>query len=232
VDIEILDRPVYGVSQAASLLRTPTQTFWRWLDGYEVNGVVYEPVIRQVSTGSELVTWGEFVEGGLLRGYRNARVPLQKMRPYIVRARQVFNVPYPLAHFRPLIDNRDLVEQLQDETGLPSSLHFVRSRDGQLYLSEIVEEFLKQVEFDPVNGDVVIKIRPLRSSKPVVSDPEAVVIDPQVSFGSPQIRGIRTDLIAESHAVGGLDEARRGWNVTEPEVEAALEWEKRLAKAA
>lgn len=48
------------------------------------------PIIRPVATGSRTVTWAEFVEAGLLRGYRNRRVPMAELRTFIDLLRQEY----------------------------------------------------------------------------------------------------------------------------------------------
>ena len=80
----ILDRPVYGVAEAAGLLGLRPDRVRAWLDGYVRKGVRYDPVIRPEPTGEDILTWGEFVELGYLREYRKKEgVPLQRLRPVI-----------------------------------------------------------------------------------------------------------------------------------------------------
>lgn len=219
-----LERPLYACSEAARLLRVPPETMRRWLEGATRAGVDYPPVIRAEPTGSDVVTWGEFVEAGLLRGYRREKVPLQRMRPFIEKARAQFGVTYPLAHFGPRIDDKRLVYSLQKETGLDPRLYLVDAEDDQLRWAEPVEQFLKTVEFD--SSGFVSRIFPMGIKTPVV-------IDPEVSFGVPQIRGVRTELVAESVDAGETVEAAgRSWDLREDEVEAALAWERTIATAA
>lgn len=206
------------------LLRLPTNTLRRWLEGTEVVGKPYPPVIRPESTGSDAVTWGEFVEAGLLRGYREKKVSMQRMRPFIERMRKEFGVPYPLAHFKPLVTNKQLVYELQIESDLPPALFLVQETADQMVWAEPIRKFLETVEFAP-ELDVPIRIFPLGKQQPVV-------IDPDVSYGIPQIRGIRTELIAESVRAGGLDEAVASWGIGPGEVDAAVTWESSLARAA
>ncbi len=220
----VLDRPLYSTWGAALLLRIPGQTLRRWLDGATVRGVTYPPVIRPEATGSDAVTWAEFVEAGFLRGYRNKKVPLQRMRPFIERARERSGVPYPLAHFKPLVDNKQLVYELQREANLDPHLFLVRAEGDQLFWATPILEFLETVEFSP-ETDVVARLHPLGHSSPVA-------IDPEVSFGIPQIRGIRTELVAESVRVGGIHEATAAWGLRAAEVDAALAWENSLSRAA
>jgi uncharacterized protein (DUF433 family) len=87
-----------------------------------------------------------------------------------------------------------------------------------------VKEFLEKVEFNPAG--VVSRFFPMGTDVPVV-------IDPEVSFGVPQIRGIRTELVAESVDAGEpLDMAARSWDLDLGEVEAALSWERSITAAA
>ena len=65
--VSILDRPVYGLGEAAGLLGLRSDRTRAWLDGYDRLGVRYAPVIREEPTGEDIVTWGEFVELGYLR---------------------------------------------------------------------------------------------------------------------------------------------------------------------
>ncbi len=194
--VATLDRPVYGVGQAAALLGLRQDKVRGWLDGYRRSDVLYPPVIREVSTGDDLVTWGEFVELGYLREYRRARVALQHIRPVIERLRQEFGVRYPLAHARPLIYDRQLVLRIQEETQLDSSLAIVIRSGQELILAPEVEAYLQKVEFA---DQVVARLRPAGKTSPVV-------IDPEFSFGRPSIRGVATERIAELYRGGDSPE--------------------------
>jgi uncharacterized protein (DUF433 family) len=222
--ISELGRALYTIGEAARLLGVPSSRLRRWLEGAKIAGVAYPPVIRPEPTGSRSVTWAEFVEAGFLDQYRSQRVPLQRLRPVIARLRDELGVPYPLAHFKPLIDtaSRQLVLRIQSDLDLDDELVLVRLHDGQLQWSQPVEDFLEHVEFDA--HAIAQRWRPLGRRAPVV-------IDPRVAFGIPQIRGIRTEAIAEAYAAGGLKEALRGWDLTEAEVEAAVRMELRRQAA-
>jgi uncharacterized protein (DUF433 family) len=146
------------------------------------------------------------------------------MRPFLERARTELGVPYPLAHFKPFVSNRELVYELQIESSLDPLLFLVRREGDQMLWAEPVREFLERVDFEP-DSDLVARLHPLGRGRPVV-------IDPAVSFGIPQIRGIRAELIAESVVAGGYREAEESWRVTPAEIEAALEWQQTLTARA
>lgn len=222
--VSLLDRPIYSYVDAARLLRLPAQTLRRWMEGATRAGRDYPPVIREDPLDVDYVTWGEFVEAGLLLGYRQKRISLQKMRPFIERMRKEQGIPYPLAHFKPLIDKKELVYELQQASLLDPRLYLVRAEGDQMLLAPPVQEYLDRVDFDPAG--VVHRMRPVARDNPVV-------IDPEVSFGIPQIKGIRTELVAESVDGGETEEqAALSWGLGLSEVQAALEWERSLKKAA
>lgn len=97
--VEILTRRLYHVADAARLLRMPPSTLRYWIEGDQKR----PPVLRDEASGDPTLTWGEFVEAGLLREYRIRDVSLQHLRVVIDILRDKFGVPYPLAHFRPFV---------------------------------------------------------------------------------------------------------------------------------
>src|SRR5262249_1595143 len=80
----VLDREVYTEASAARVLRIAQATLHYWLEGKTTAAKVYKPVIREEATGSNRVTWAEFVESGRLRRYRRAhKVPMVELRAFI-----------------------------------------------------------------------------------------------------------------------------------------------------
>ncbi len=118
--VSVLDREMFTEAEAARLLRVPQNTLNYWLEGGTYRGRQYKPVIREQPHGSRApVTWAEFVEAGLLREYRRTHgVALAELRGFIDRMRQEFGVPYPLADRRPFVSGKELLAEVQDESGL------------------------------------------------------------------------------------------------------------------
>jgi uncharacterized protein (DUF433 family) len=224
VDEQVLERALYATREAARLLQIPPVRLRRWLDGATVGEKRYPPVIRIQATGSDEVTWAEFVEAGFLREYRMRRVSLQRLRPMIDALREEFQVQYPLAHFKPAVDeaSRELVFKAQERVRLEDQLVLIRRRGGkggswQLQWAEPVLQFLDKVEFDPKG--IAERMRPLGRKV-------RVVIDPEVQFGVPQVGGIRTEIIAEAFAeVGDEHRIAEDWGLDVRDVLAALQWE-------
>lgn len=189
----MLDRAIYSYADVDRLIGLSAGTARRWLEGSERQGRAYAPVLRPEATGSVAVTWGEMVEARLLSEFRDRNVPLQRMRPAIVRLREEFG-RYPLAHARPFLDvaGRELVQVVQREVGLDPGLQLVVVRDGQYVLTDAAERFSSSITYD---SEVAATLRPDRRT------PE-VVMDPRRSFGQPSVRNVRTDSLAEDYRAG------------------------------
>lgn len=196
----LLDRETYGFGQVDRLLGLRGGTARRWIDGYDRAGKHYDPVVRESTTGEETATWGEFVETRLLSEYRDAGVPLLRMRPVIEALREELNTRYPLASARTWLRpaGRELVREVQERVGLERRLSLVVVRTGQTIpeWSPEAEEFRRSVDWsDDTDSATPTRLRP-------VQDLHDVVIDPLRGFGEPVVRGVRTEIIAELFSAG------------------------------
>lgn len=197
--IDLLSRPVYGLSQVDVLLSLRSGTARRWIDGYARAGRSYPPVVREVSTGDDAVTWGEFVETRLLAQYRDAGVPMIRMRPAIEVLRDQMQTRYPLASARTWldVDGRELVWKVQDQVGLERPLALV-VRTGQAVLdwSPPADAFRRSIEWTTDgNGAQPRLVHP-------DVDLDQVEIDPLRGFGEPVVRNVRTEIIVELFRAG------------------------------
>jgi uncharacterized protein (DUF433 family) len=224
----LLDRPTYGLAEVDELLGLSPGTARRWIEGYERRRRFYDPVVREEPTGSEVVTWGEFVEARLLAEYRGAGVPIVRLRPAVQRLREVFG-PYPLAHADPFLDveGRELVQRVQEEVGLGRSpLRLVVVRNDQAMLTPRVERFVESADygtdsllFQREDGRVVERLFPL----PHLRD---VVFDPLVRSGRPVVRAVPTEVIAEQVRAGdSIATIAEAYELRPEQVEAAIRYE-------
>jgi uncharacterized protein (DUF433 family) len=194
----ILDRELYDEALAAEVLGVPRPTLHYWLEGGVRRGRTYAPVLRPAATGSHTVTWGEFVEARYLREYRRSLgASMQSLRAFIEHLRDELGVPYPLAHARPWVGPaRHLFISAQEKAGLPPDLWAcVEPQTGVMLLLPPAESFFERVEFDTEENGVAVRLRPSASDS-------QVMIDPEVRFGSPTVRGIPTETIAEQVGAG------------------------------
>jgi uncharacterized protein (DUF433 family) len=222
--VELLERPLYGLAQVDRILGLHGGTARRWVEGYTRGGKSYPPVIREAPTGSEIVTWGEFVETRLLAEYRHAGVPLIKMRPAIEVLREELGTPYPLASARTWlgVEGRELVRRVQEEVKLDRPLALVVVRTGQSVLEWSVpaENFRRSVVWTGKDEDAEPRaLHPVR-------DLTEVVIDPLRGFGEPVVRGVRTEIIGELVRAGDSpDMIAELYDLPRPQVDAAVRYE-------
>lgn len=213
----LLDRAIYSYSDVDRLVGLRAGTAKRWLEGYTRGGKFYDPVLREESTGSDSVTWGEMVESRLLAEYRSRDVPVQRLRPAIVALRNEFG-RYPLAHARPFLDveGRELVRVVQERVGLDRSLQLVVVRNGQLVLAAPAEQFQSAVGYA---DDVVAHM------KPDGRTPD-ILMDPRRAFGQPAIRSVKTESLAEDYRAGvSRDDLADLYELTPEQVDEAIRFE-------
>src|SRR5258705_1559029 len=122
---------------------------------------------------------------------------MRQLRSFIVNLRERFEVPYPLAHFKPFVGaGKTLLLAAQQEAELPDELSAVYEvTNGQLILAASVVGFIEQVKFAEQCAQEATKVLPAGRSSPVV-------IDPMLSSGAPTVMGIRTESIVEMVKAG------------------------------
>lgn len=190
----ILEREMYTEAAAARFLRVAPATLHYWLEGRTRGSKTYKPVIREEPTGTNRVTWAEFVEAGLLRQYRRIHnIPMVELRSFIDSLRQRLAVPYPLAHARPYVSGQKLVIQAQADAGLDADFALVAEVGGQYILTAPAQAFYERVTWDV---DVAAQWRPDDNQD------SPVIIDPDVRFGSPSVGGVSTEILREQDLAG------------------------------
>lgn len=224
--LSVLEREMFSEAEAARLLRVPQSTLHYWLDGGEYRRKTYKPVIRLQPRGDRSVTWAEFVEAGLLREYRRThRVPMAELRTFIDLLREELGVPYPLAHRKPFVsEGRQLVLQAQDDSGLDADYCLVAVIRGQLILTPPAEAFVERVTWE---GDLAAGWRPH-------DDPDSPVrMEPDVRFGLPSVKGVRTEVLWEHIDAGeGIEDVAEAFDLAVRDVRWALAYENSLRAAA
>ncbi len=217
---EMSNQPVYTVVAAAELLRISSPTLRRWLDGSKDRSRAHSPpIIRIEPTGSNELTWAEFVEAGLLAQYRRElRVRLQEIRAVVAALRENYGDPYPLASYKPWEGpNRRLLVDLQQHHSLSEDLWLVAPATGQPLLLPPADAFLRRIDW---SGNEPIAWRPH-------DDPQSPVrCRPGFRGGRPSIKGISTVAIFE-HIDGGepIEEVAKDFDLSIEDTHWALAYE-------
>jgi uncharacterized protein (DUF433 family) len=209
---------MYTEADAARLLRVAQSTLHYWLEGGERRGKIYRPILRVEALGTRSVTWAEFIEAGLLRQYRREHnVPMAELRAFIDLLRESMGIPYPLAHHRPFVADRQLLLEAQDEAELDADFCLVAVVRGQLVLTAAAQTFEERVTWEE---DVAAAWRPH-------DDPASPVrMNPGLRFGQPAINGVSTEVLWEHDAAGeDIDEIADAFDLAPTDVKWALAYE-------
>lgn len=123
------------------------------------------------------MTWAEFIEAGLLREYRREHNVHGRAACLHRSSGDRLGVPYPLAHNRPFLGDRQLVREAQDDAGLDADYCLVAEVRGQLVLTAASELFVQRVTW---KDDLAARWRPHDDRR------SPVAMDPRVRFGKPR----------------------------------------------
>jgi uncharacterized protein (DUF433 family) len=147
---------------------------------------------------------------------------MMDLRDFIARLRDEMDVPYPLAHHRPFVSGKKLVERAQRGSGLSSDFHLVtQTADGQLMLTPPGQSFVQRVVWE---GDLAKGWRPHddRRSK--------VRVFPDIRFGRPSVAGVSTRAIfEESEAGASIRELAEDFEISEADARWAVAYENSAA---
>ena len=196
---DIRRMPLYTVAEAARFLRLPASTVraWAFGQGYKVKGESrrFQPVISTADPKGRRLSFVNLVELLVLAAIRKEHhVELKQVRSAVEFLRK----KYPSAH--PLADNDFQTNGLDLFVEKYGKLLNI-SRDGQIAMKEVIQQYLRLVERDA--SGVPFKLHlPRRDDAP--EPMAAVVIDPERGYGRPVLdgRGIRTEVVVERFQAG------------------------------
>ncbi len=179
--------PLYSVSEAARYLAVPASTFRAWARGY-----LRRPEGRRPVTGEPIVTtlpgdagvsvpFVGLAEGHALAAIRGAGVPLQRIRPALDLLERELGIEHVLASRSLYTDGAELFYDFAEREGdtpeARSARDLVVVRNGQRVFNDIVDSYLRRVEFADDGWAQCIHLRKYGDAD--------VVVDPQRSFGIP-----------------------------------------------
>lgn len=230
VDDVRFDLGLYTLPEAARLASVPPRTLTNWVRGYRypVDGRMASarPVIRP--PGRDALSFVNLMEALALAGYREAGVPMQRVRKALDFAARIMEHPHILASERLLTDGKELFWEYQ-ERSRGAELDLVNlSRQGQKVFPEAVMRYLRQVEWGADRFAT-------RWWPGVERGRGNVVVDPRRAFGAPVIAGtgIRTeDLFSRFRAGEPIEELVHDYGVNLGDVEAAIRIEAGFLEAA
>jgi uncharacterized protein (DUF433 family) len=169
---------VLDMSDAARFLDISRSTFHRWATGYERGGPLLHVLPADRTTAR--VPFIAVAEAQVLEALRRAGVRPQRIRPALRRLQEEFGREYALVAKNLATDGIDV---LWDFSRTSEGQGLMAGATGQLVMREIVEDYLRYIEWADDEYPRALHLRSCQPSK--------VVIDPYRSFGQPFFEGSR-----------------------------------------
>jgi uncharacterized protein (DUF433 family) len=159
---DALDRfgtPLYTVPEAARYLDVPASTLTTWTHGYrrrsagrrEVVGVPVLTALPKTGHRGPIIPFIGLAEGLALTAMRRSGVPLQRIRPALARLEEEFELRHALASKRLYTDGAEILfdyaETGDDPTAARAARDLVVVRNDQRVFNEIVEAYLRRIDF-------------------------------------------------------------------------------------
>jgi len=219
------DRPMYPAAEVGRLVRLNATRVRRWLKGYEYTYGSKRrhqgPVIRRKGTkGTTYASFLDLVDLLLVKRFLDHGVSLQKVRRALDEAAEILGATH-FARRSFFTDGRNIYLEVK---GRGEAIVQLLS-GGQWVIAPIIQQLAEQIDFDSLTG-MARRWYPLGPSG-------LVVLDPMISFGRPTIvgKGVATANVYDFYVAEHRQlSAVRNWlGLADDEVEAAVEFEGRLA---
>lgn len=204
----LFEQPLYSQGDAARHINVPRSTFETWLRGYHrkrSEGVTTEgaqivthipPAVR----GAPSVPWIGLAEGYVLAAFRQAGVPLQRIREPLRKLRKELGIEHVLASKSLYTDGAevlyDYAESSADTPEARSARQLVVVRNNQQVFQHVVADYLRRIEFGREGYARLIHLPQYRTAD--------VVVDPDRSFGVPIFArgGTRVEVVLNRFKAG------------------------------
>ncbi|WP_214109627.1 DUF433 domain-containing protein [Acrocarpospora catenulata] len=223
--IDRFTTPLYGIAEAAGYLAIPASTFTTWAFGYERrqrDGRTFhaKPVItaaRAERPHEASVPFIGLAEGYALAAFRQAGVPLQRIRPAIDALQRELGLEHALASRRLFTDGAEVLYDYAEHVGDDSARELVVVRNNQRVFAEVVENYLRRVDFAPDGYAQVIALPQYRVAK--------ITVDANHAFGRPRFArgGAKLEDVIDLFQAGEpVDIVAEEYGLTRNEIEDVL----------
>ena len=234
--------PLYGFADTARYLKLHINTLRSWVYGrnYLAENETRKspPVIQLPDKNKQLLSFMNLVEVHVLSAItRVHKVQFRKVRLALEYLEEKSSSNHPLADTEFWTDEFDLfVEKSGDLIRV--------SRDGQMVMQAVIEQYLLRVDRDvdlsafriyPFSKEILFSSLNEKPKSILEKAPKNISIDPLVAFGRPTIAGtgVATNVISGRFKGGEkIENLAKDYEITETQVQEAIEYEGIVRKVA
>jgi uncharacterized protein (DUF433 family) len=215
-------KPLYSLPEASRYARANTSNVRRWFSGYELAGRRVSPLLQPPAErplGELALSFENLIEIALITAIRAKGISLQTVREAQRIAAREFG-EHPFAQRAVFVSGKDIfmraAETAEDEGHLTAL-----TRGGQRALEPVLAQYLTHIEWEQ---GWPIQWRPREGG---------VLQNPEIVFGRPSIKGVRTEVIrGRFEAEESVEFISEDFGLSPGDVQAALRYEFWLRPAA
>lgn len=222
----VLNAPSYSIAETSRLVDMNPWTVRRYLQGYEydyINSRTVQPPVIKSGNGDRTIyaSFLDLIDLIFVREFMRRGFGLPTLRKALDEARERLGTP----HFARTIfftsGSKEIILKLPQDGSMIALL-----TGGQSAMPKIIEMLSDKLEFEDVTGlGFVKKWYPLGVQ-------EFIVIDPEISFGRPTLKGkaVPTHNIYDLYLGEGkkIEPVSNWFNIPAPEIDAAIKFEQHL----
>jgi uncharacterized protein (DUF433 family) len=188
-----LSRPIFTLREAAGYLDVPKSTIHAW-----ARPATGEPLITVFPRKGKLATvpFIGFAEAYVLAAFRQARVPLQRIRTAVDALARSIGLEHALASKRLCTGGAGVLYDYAAERNEDDLQAIVVVRNGQRQFSEVVRDYLKRITYASDGWASRVRLPSYQRAE--------VVVDPRVAFGLPLVvhGGARVEDLVDRFVAG------------------------------
>jgi uncharacterized protein (DUF433 family) len=174
---------LYSTPEAARYLRMSASTLNSWL-GPTRHPTVLVHSVADVRRGAPRIPFVGLVEAYVLRSLRDLKLSTRAIEEAAAAVRREFGTDYGLATKKIATDGIDIFIEFAESGDI------ARAHDGQRPIREIIQDYLRYIEWDEYDG-VAARLR-----LPQFPESAPVVLDPDYAWGQPVLAENKTPLEA------------------------------------
>ena len=185
--LDVREVPMYNLAEAARYLKMNQGRLRNWFVGYWYPTGSGErrwadAVLKMADQDSRVLSFYDVASAHIVLGFRRKRVPLKVVRQAIqYYITEIDPQRYPLLSEDFYSFGKDIIIEKMGE-------YISLGKHGQLAISKVVEKYLDRIERDP-HTKLPVRFAPVFS--PSLRGRDLIIIDPNVCYGRPVIRGTR-----------------------------------------
>lgn len=206
--------PAYRVGEAASYAKISPQTVSAW---HRIKRHTGGRTLSAKSQGAGL-SFLQLIELAIVAEMRKAGVKLGEIERARTYFKKTTDLEYPFAQLKFKTDGADIFAEFRSSDGEIVKDRLVAANHiGQLVWSEIIARRLREFDYG-VSGEVL--------KWKVAGEEKSIEIDPRLSFGAPQVSGVRTAILKSRwHGGEEVNDLADDFSISESEVLEALLFE-------